>query len=106
MLASGATNSEIYIWDLNNPATPMTPGSLSQPADEVTCLAWNRKVPHILASTFASRCVVWDLKKNEPIIKVSGAETRFQAQSWSSAYLLSSSTNENKSMKPTSSKPC
>lgn len=71
LLASGATDSEIYIWDLNSPGTPMTPGSSSQPPDDVTCLAWNRQVQHILASTFASRCVVWDLRKNEPIIKVS-----------------------------------
>lgn len=70
LLASGSVDSEIYIWDLNSPSVPMTPGSLSQPADEVACLAWNRKVQHILASTFPSRCVVWDLRKNEPIIKV------------------------------------
>ena len=70
LLASGATESEIFIWDLNSPAAPMTPGTLSQPPDDVTCLAWNRQVQHILASTFSSRCVVWDLRKNEPIIKV------------------------------------
>ena len=70
LLASGANQSEIYIWDLNSPAAPMTPGTLSQPPDDVTCLAWNRQVQHILASTFATRCVVWDLRKNEPIIKV------------------------------------
>ena len=82
LLASGATDSEIYIWDLNSPGTPMTPGSSSQPPDDVTCLAWNRQVQHILASTFASRCVVWDLRKNEPIIKVSGLdETRLESVS-------------------------
>lgn len=71
LLASGATQSEIYIWDLNSQAAaPMTPGTLSQPPDDVTCLAWNKQVQHILASTFATRCVVWDLRKNEPIIKV------------------------------------
>ena len=70
LLASGSTDSEIFIWDLNSPAAPMTPGSLSQPPDAVTCLAWNQQVQHILASTFSSRCLVWDLRKNEPIIKV------------------------------------
>ena len=34
-------------------------------------MAWNRQVQHILASNFAARCVVWDLRKNEPIIKIS-----------------------------------
>ena len=39
-------------------------------------MAWNRQVQHILASTFASRCVVWDLRKNDPIIKVSDSTSR------------------------------
>lgn len=71
LLASGACDSEIYIWDLNKPETPMSPGSKSMPPEEVTCISWNCQVQHILASTFSARCVVWDLRKNEPIIKVS-----------------------------------
>lgn len=71
LLASGACDSEIYIWDLNKPDTPMSPGSKSMPPEEVTCISWNCQVQHILASTFSARCVVWDLRKNEPIIKVS-----------------------------------
>ncbi len=36
---------------------------------EVGCLAWNRKVQHILASGHANgTCVVWDLKKQKHII--------------------------------------
>jgi hypothetical protein len=42
----------------------------------VSCVSWNRQVQHILASTFGSRCVVWDLRKNEPIIKVSDSMSR------------------------------
>lgn len=30
LLASGANDSEIYIWDLNNFSSPMTPGAKSQ----------------------------------------------------------------------------
>ena len=30
LLVSGASDSEIYIWDLNNPSTPMSPGSKTQ----------------------------------------------------------------------------
>jgi len=33
-------------------------------------------VQHILASTFAPRCVVWDLRKNEPIIKLTDSTSR------------------------------
>lgn len=47
-----------------------------QPPEDVSCVAWNRQVQHILASTFGSRCVVWDLRKNEPIIKVSDSMSR------------------------------
>ena len=72
LLASGASDSEIYVWDLNNPDNPLTPGAKSLPPDNISCLAWNRQVQHILASTSpCGRCVVWDLRKNEPIIKVS-----------------------------------
>lgn len=72
LLASGASDSEIYIWDLTNPSNPLTPGSKTLPPDNISCVAWNRQVQHILASASpCGRCVVWDLRKNEPIIKVS-----------------------------------
>lgn len=72
LLASGASDSEIYIWDLANPSNPLTPGSKTLPPDNISCVAWNRQVQHILASASpCGRCVVWDLRKNEPIIKVS-----------------------------------
>jgi protein transport protein SEC31 len=95
-VASGASDSEIFIWDLTNPKTPMTPGTKVQPADDVSHVAWNKQgiliiiliiqklklilfyflVEHILASTFSTRCVVWDLRKNEPVIKVSDTTSR------------------------------
>ena len=42
LLASGASESEIYIWDLNKLSSPMTPGAKSQPPDDVRAVAWNR----------------------------------------------------------------
>ncbi|XP_031840951.2 COPII coat complex component secretory 31 isoform X1 [Nomia melanderi] len=76
LLATGATESEIYIWDIVNTNTPMTPGSRSQPLEDVQHIAWNKQVQHILASTFSQRCVIWDLRKNEPIIKLTDANSR------------------------------
>ncbi|XP_044932555.1 protein transport protein Sec31A isoform X15 [Mustela putorius furo] len=77
LVASGANESEIYIWDLNNFATPMTPGAKTQPPEDISCVAWNRQVQHILASASPSgRATVWDLRKNEPIIKVSDHSNR------------------------------
>uniref|UniRef100_A0A7N6A7Z9 Protein transport protein Sec31A n=1 Tax=Anabas testudineus TaxID=64144 RepID=A0A7N6A7Z9_ANATE len=72
LLASGANDSEIYIWDLNNFSSPMTPGAKTQPAEDISVVSWNRQVQHILASASPSgKAVVWDLRKNEPIIKIS-----------------------------------
>ncbi|XP_023226649.1 protein transport protein Sec31A-like [Centruroides sculpturatus] len=79
LLASGASESEIFVWDLNNPTKPMVPGK-SQPLEDVTCVAWNRQVQHILASAFPARCIVWDLRKTEPIIKVSDTTSRIRCK--------------------------
>ncbi|XP_032738174.1 protein transport protein Sec31B isoform X5 [Lontra canadensis] len=81
LLASGANDSEIFIWDLNNLNVPMTPGSKSQqPPEDIKALAWNRQVQHILSSAHPSgKAVVWDLRKNEPIIKVSDHSNRMHS---------------------------
>ncbi|XP_052862438.1 protein transport protein Sec31A [Anopheles cruzii] len=78
LVASGASESEIFIWDLNNTAVPMSPGAKVTPFEDVQGLAWNRQVQHILASVFPSRCVIWDLRKNEPIIKLSDTQSRIR----------------------------
>ncbi|XP_026171621.1 protein transport protein Sec31A isoform X2 [Mastacembelus armatus] len=77
LLASGANDSEIYIWDLNNFSSPMTPGAKTQPTEDISVVSWNRQVQHILASANPSgKAVVWDLRKNEPIIKISDHSNR------------------------------
>ncbi|XP_062436179.1 protein transport protein Sec31B isoform X3 [Rhea pennata] len=77
LLASGANDAEIFIWDLNNFSVPMTPGAKSQPHEDVSVVSWNRQVQHILSSAHPSgKAVVWDLRKNEPIIKVSDHSNR------------------------------
>ena len=49
---------------------------LVQPIHDVGCVAWNRQVQHILASSHGGSCVVWDLRKNEPIIKIRDSMSR------------------------------
>ncbi|XP_050309032.1 protein transport protein Sec31A isoform X2 [Anthonomus grandis grandis] len=78
LFATGAGESEIFIWDLNNTTTPMSPGAKSQPLEDVLSVAWNKQVQHILASSFASKCVIWDLRKNEPIIKLTDTVSRIR----------------------------
>ncbi|KAL7738316.1 hypothetical protein ACLKA6_006644 [Drosophila palustris] len=76
LLASCASESEIYIWDLNNPVSPLNPGAKTQPLEDVKNVAWNRQVQHILASVFSTRCVIWDLRKSQQIIKLSDTQSR------------------------------
>ncbi|TYH42753.1 hypothetical protein ES332_D11G083900v1 [Gossypium tomentosum] len=55
LLASGADDGEICIWDLAAPAQPThfppLKGSGSASQGEISFLSWNSKVQHILAST-------------------------------------------------------
>ncbi|XP_053501089.1 protein transport protein Sec31A isoform X7 [Ictalurus furcatus] len=77
LVVSGGNESEIYIWDLNSFSTPMTPGPKSQPLEDISCVAWNCQVQHILASASPSgRASIWDLRKNDLIIKVSDHSNR------------------------------
>ncbi|KAJ4926533.1 hypothetical protein JOQ06_008706 [Pogonophryne albipinna] len=77
LVASGGNESEIYIWDMNNFGSPMTPGPKTQPLEDISYVSWNRQVQHILASASPSgRASVWDLRKNDLIIKVSDHSNR------------------------------
>ena len=44
LLASGASESEIFIWDLNSPDSPMSPGNKLHPLEDTSGVAWNRQV--------------------------------------------------------------
>ncbi|GAA5916939.1 hypothetical protein JCM6882_003835 [Rhodosporidiobolus microsporus] len=74
LLASGATNGEIFIFDLSQPSKPFSPGQRSRSLDSITSLAWNPSVVHILASSSNSgSTVVWDLKSKREITALSYA---------------------------------
>ncbi|XP_057513112.1 LOW QUALITY PROTEIN: protein transport protein SEC31 homolog B-like [Actinidia eriantha] len=80
-LASGADEGEICIWDIANPAEPThfppLKGSGSATQGEISYLSWNSKVQHILASTsYNGTTVVWDLKKQKPVISFSDSNRR------------------------------
>ncbi|KAG5677808.1 hypothetical protein PVAND_007535 [Polypedilum vanderplanki] len=76
LIASATSESEIIVWDVNNLAMPMTPGQKSQPLEDVCGVAWNLQVQHVLASTFATRCCIWDLRKNEQVVKLTDSQSR------------------------------
>lgn len=85
LLASGAGESEILITDLSNPATPSvySPGARSNaPPADISCVTWNRKVQHILASTSHNgQSVVWDLKLKKPVISFTDPNNKTQRNS-------------------------
>ncbi|KAJ7949218.1 protein transport protein SEC31-like B [Quillaja saponaria] len=81
LLGSGADDGEICIWDLANPSEPThfppLKGSGSAAQGEISFLSWNSKVQHILASTsYNGATVVWDLKKQKPVISFSDSVRR------------------------------
>ncbi|XP_061352657.1 protein transport protein SEC31 homolog B [Gastrolobium bilobum] len=81
LLASGAEDGEICIWDLANPSEPThfppLKGSGSAAQGEISFLSWNSKVQHILASTsYNGTTVVWDLKKQKPVISFADSVRR------------------------------
>ncbi|WPT11630.1 Protein transport protein SEC31-like protein B [Picochlorum sp. SENEW3] len=86
LLASGAADGEVCIWDLGNPGQPSLyppmKGAASGMQNQVTCLQWNRKVQHILATgTSAGTVVVWDLKKQRPVITLTDSNGRRRCSS-------------------------
>lgn len=90
LLASGAGDGDLCIWDVANPSQPslypaMKNNTSSGNASDITCLSWNRKVQHILATTTAAgNVIVWDLKKQRPVItlKDPGGRRRCSAVAW------------------------
>jgi protein transport protein SEC31 len=82
LLASGAEDGELCIWDLANPTKPSLYPALKSnaggpTAGEVSYLAWNHKVQHILASSSLNgSTVVWDLKRQRPVISFTDPNSR------------------------------
>ncbi|KAI8637267.1 hypothetical protein BD408DRAFT_406578 [Parasitella parasitica] len=74
LLASAGSNSEIFIWDLNNPNTPYTPGARSAKMDDISSVAWNCQVQHILSTASTNGyTVVWDLRNKKEVMALAYA---------------------------------
>ena len=77
LLASGS--DQVLIHNLDNEITNpevVLPGDESPHKNNlITCVSWNQKVTHILASASVdSTIVVWDLKSNQPIFDFRNAD--------------------------------
>ncbi|ETV97980.1 hypothetical protein H310_09285 [Aphanomyces invadans] len=76
LLASGGGDGEVFVMSLdklNAPQvyTPGGPNYTATPGNEITCLAWNTQVAHILASGSQNgSTVVWDMKSKKPFCEL------------------------------------
>lgn len=79
LLASGADEGKVCIWDIANPAEPTQKGGgrVSSTQSEISYISWNRKVQQVLASTSVNgTTVVWDLRRPKPVISFSDSIRR------------------------------
>ncbi|GAB5032925.1 secretory protein sec31 [Nannochloropsis oceanica] len=72
LLASGGADNEVFVYALDRPDTPNVfipapaPNTAKHTA-EVSKVAWNPQVPHILASCSGNgSSIVWDLRQKKP----------------------------------------
>ncbi|GMH62940.1 hypothetical protein TrRE_jg5124 [Triparma retinervis] len=72
LLASGGSDGEVYIMSLENPETPNVfvpapPPNQTKHTSEISKIAWNTQVAHIVASASNNgSAIVWDLRQKKP----------------------------------------
>ena len=72
LLASGGSDGEVYIMSLENPQTPNVfvpapPPNQTKHTGEISKIAWNTQVAHIVASASNNgSAIVWDLRQKKP----------------------------------------
>ncbi|ANZ73106.1 BA75_00832T0 [Komagataella pastoris] len=72
IFASGASNGQLFIWDLNHLSEPISPGASTTPINDINSIAWNSKIRHILASAGTSGYAsIWDLKTKKELLNLS-----------------------------------
>ncbi|KAI9208496.1 uncharacterized protein BJ171DRAFT_419511 [Polychytrium aggregatum] len=72
LFASGSSDGEIFVWDLNNPAKPYSPGARSLKLEDITALSWNRQAGSILATASNNgQTAIWDLRTRKDLITLS-----------------------------------
>ncbi len=83
ILASAGAKGELYIYDINDIQNPFRLGSAAARTDDLECVAWNRKVPHILATGGTGGFVtVWDLKTKKASLTLNNNRKAVGAIAW------------------------
>lgn len=105
MIASGGSDGEIFIWDLNSLATAFAPGRTPTRNNDIDAIAWNNNVAHILASGSSEGTSIWDLKNRKEVLHLNfqsptGTNSRnlISSIAWhpdNSTTLITASSDEN-----------
>jgi len=72
-MATGGSDGQVFITNLDNPSHPVVtmPGTEPSKGAEITKLAWNTQVAHILAAAAGDGSVtIWDLNAKKPWCRV------------------------------------
>jgi len=60
---------QFNIWDLENPTQPYPAPNRGPRVEDIEAAAWNRKVPHILATASSNGFTsIWDLKASREVL--------------------------------------
>ncbi|OAA43816.1 protein transport protein (SEC31) [Metarhizium rileyi] len=99
ILATAGAKGELYIYDVGDIENPFRLGNVAARSDDIECLAWNRKVSHILATGGAGGFVtVWDLKTKKASLTLNNNRKAVSAIAWdpnNSTKLLTATPDDN-----------
>ncbi|KAI5283297.1 protein transport protein S31, partial [Ascosphaera aggregata] len=77
LLASAGSKAELFVCDLNNADSAFRLGNRVARSDDIDCLDWNRRVPHILVTGSSGGFVtVWDVKTKKETLTLSNLNRR------------------------------
>ncbi|KAH7347805.1 WD domain-containing protein [Plectosphaerella cucumerina] len=83
ILATAGAKGELFIYDVNDIQNPFRLGTAAARADDLECVAWNRKVAHILATGGNGGFVtVWDLKTKKASLTLNNSRKAVSAIAW------------------------
>lgn len=99
ILATAGDKGELWIHDTNDIENPLRLGNAAARSDDIECVAWNRKVSHILATGGSGGFVtVWDLKTKKASLTLNNNRKRVSAIAWdphNSTKLLTATPDDN-----------
>ncbi|KAI1878995.1 hypothetical protein JX265_003172 [Neoarthrinium moseri] len=83
ILATAGAKGELFIYDVNDPSNAFRLGNTAARSDDLECVAWNRKVSHILATGGSGGFVtVWDLKTKKASLTLNNNRKAVSAIAW------------------------